>query len=175
MISQQDYFPIDFSLQEVIFYPDKLTNDPVLQKEARKKIEALLKEIGLGIFSVSITDAKDENKTKGKDNTIDLDSVKDWHTILSGGEKKKVLIVSAIIKHPDILILDEVFNGLDEDSIITVQQMLRQHLPNALVLVVDHHAQNNNYNDFYDNKLSFIDKTIVLQDFISQIKNNKKY
>jgi putative ATP-binding cassette transporter len=197
VVSQQDYFPVASSLQEVIFYPDKVPSDPILNSRKREEALLLLKEIGLDGFSTSAPDIADkdededkdeernknrngkengdkseakatENKTKESDRTLDLDSTKDWYTVLSGGEKKKVLLVSAISKKPDILILDEIFNGLDANSIIVAQQMLKKHLPDALMLVVDHHAQGNNHESFYDKELSFSDKGIVLQDISSK-------
>ena len=94
--------------------------------------------------------------------------MENWSTILSGGEKKKIAIVSAIMKKPDILILDETFDSLGP-SIIVAHQMLRKYLPSALILVVDHYAQTNNYNHFYAKELSFTDKNIVSQEIPSII------
>jgi ABC-type multidrug transport system ATPase subunit len=184
VVSQQEYFPVESSLQEAILYPDKAPSDPVLSSATREEVRLLLEEIGLGAFSgpgVTDTNTKDKSKTKRTskgglkktkekegERSLDLDSVQDWYTVLSGGEKKKVLLVSAFIKKPDILILDEVFAGLDANSIIVVQQMLKKHLPDALILVVDHHAQDNNHEAFYDKELNFSDKGIVLQDISSK-------
>ena len=174
MVSQQDYFPTDASLQEVIAYPDTISENIVLKEEQREKIRLLLKEIGIDVFSANITnddlDTKDnkEREENGNDGQLSLDSVKDWYAIFSGGEKKKILIVSAIIKNPDILILDEIFNGLDSKSIIIAQQMLRKYLPNSLILSVDHHAQDNNYDAFYNKELKFLDKSVILQEIITK-------
>ena len=77
------------------------------------------------------------------------------------------MIVSALIKKPDILILDEIFNGLDEGSTKKVQQMLKKHLPNTLMLIVDHHAKDNNY-DFYNQELHFSEKRITVSDIPSK-------
>lgn len=147
MLGQQDYFPLKSSLLDVIFYPDKTPTDTVKQEE----ISILLREIDLGDFT---------NKDNG---TTSLNSIKNWHTAISGGQKKKVMIVSALIKKPDILILDEIFNELDPESKITTQKMLRKYLPNALILVVDHYAQNNNYDSFYDYELNLANKSISLK------------
>ena len=139
MLSQQDYFPPNYSLKEILFYPDKFSGD--LEASTR-----LIEEMGL---------------------TLDLDSKKNWYMRLSGGEKKKVLIISAILKKPDILILDEVFNGLDTDSIKLARQMLRKYLPSSLIFVVDHHAREDN-NNFYDKEVHFADEKIVLRDIVFQ-------
>lgn len=74
--------------------------------------------------------------------------------------KKELLIASAINKSPDILILDEPFEGLDPKSIETLEAVLKRHLPNSLIIVVDNRAHDNDYN-FYDEVLGFSDKTIV--------------
>ncbi|MFA7362119.1 MAG: ABC transporter ATP-binding protein [Candidatus Kapaibacterium sp.] len=43
---------------------------------------------------------------------------------LSKGNKQKVLIVSALLHNPDIILLDEPLNGLDAYSIITFQDVI---------------------------------------------------
>jgi hypothetical protein len=40
---------------------------------------------------------------------------------------------------------------------------MRKSGPNALMLVVDHHAQDNNHNFFYDKELHFSDGTILVR------------
>jgi len=93
-----------------------------------------------------------------------LDLVEDWYNFLSGGAKKKLFIVSSIIKKPDILMMDEVFNGLDQNSIIKAQQMLKRYLPDTLIIIVDHHAPDNNYGSFYDYEVCFLNKNLVLKE-----------
>ncbi len=159
MISQQDYFPLDSSLYEIIIYPDKILVDPILNAPNRKKVELLLAEIGLYAFGKNLSKAGKKHES----NILELDSKKNWYTYLSGGEKKKVAVVSAILKEPDILILDEAFDGLDQMSTIIMQRVLKKYLPNSLILVVDHHALNNNY-DFYDKELRFVDRKLFLLD-----------
>ncbi len=161
MLSQQDYFPLKASLYEVVLYPEKMPNDTAFNDGRRQEAKQLLTEIGLYAFSGS--DQQSKAAKNDKEEVLTLDSKKDWHTYLSGGEKKKVTIVSAILREPDILILDEIFNGLEQRSVIVVQQMLKKHLPNTLILVVDHHARDNNYG-FYDAELKFDNKQIVLQE-----------
>jgi len=50
--------------------------------------------------------------------------------------------------------------------------MLKKYLPNALILIVDHHAEDNNYDSFYDMKMHFVNKTIVLQCMTSGVMKN---
>lgn len=44
---------------------------------------------------------------------------------LSKGNKQKVLITSALLHNPDVLLLDEPLNGLDADSIFVFQDLLK--------------------------------------------------
>lgn len=99
----------------------------------------------------------------------DLYAEKDWATILSGGQKRKVALIGTILKQPNIVILDEVFNGLDEASIRTAQRMLKQYLPDTLMLIVDHHYADNNYElengqKFYDGQVSLNNMAVELLD-----------
>ena len=43
----------------------------------------------------------------------------------SKGMKQKTMIVASIIHNPDLLILDEPFNGLDPESVFKVKELLR--------------------------------------------------
>lgn len=82
-----------------------------------------------------------------------LDKMKDWGHDLSGGQRKKIAIASMLFHSPSFVILDEVFTGLDPDSVKLVQEEIKKRLPSSVILVVDHHAEANNYDGFYDQKL----------------------
>lgn len=53
---------------------------------------------------------------------------------LSGGEKRLVSLAAVLAMQPDVLLLDEPFNGLDEDAEARLLQHLRS-LPQAMLLV----------------------------------------
>lgn len=78
---------------------------------------------------------------------------------LSGGQKKKIGIVRAIITQPDVLLADEIFVGLDPKSIYLVQKLLSEYLPNTKIIVIDHYADNNNYDGFYERCIEFTGQT----------------
>ena len=62
---------------------------------------------------------------------------------LSSGETRKTLLCQALIAHPDLLILDEPFDGLDVDSRKQLSEMLAQ-LANAgltLILIVNRFSE----------------------------------
>ena len=133
-------------------YPNKISARQELYDDQKAKIEFLLREIGISLFHVL-----------GEEELLTLDDKQDWYTVLSGGQKKKIMLVSAIIKEPDILILDEIFSGLDSQSIFIAQKMLKKYLPNTLILIIDHHAQENNFDNFYDNGIHLDNQMIVLK------------
>jgi len=160
LLSQRIYFPLDSSLQEVLSYPDTIPSDPKLNEEQRKNMCSLLKEIGLKHFSD--TDTTD-------DEVLTLDSKQHWPDRISGGEQAKMLLVSAMLQKPDILLLDETFTGISDGSLPMVQRALKKQLPNTLIIVIDHKAKTNNYNSFYDKELYFdvATKTIMLREIAS--------
>lgn len=59
------------------------------------------------------------------------------------GMKQKLRLVQALMEDPDILILDEPFNALDEDSVKTVKNLLNDFikLPHKLLIFTSHHYE----------------------------------
>jgi ABC-type uncharacterized transport system fused permease/ATPase subunit len=139
-VPQSDYFPLKKSLIEAICYPNTCS------EYSRNKISLLLRKSGLA-------------------NLINrLDEVGDFTNTLSGGQKKIMKIISAILASPRILLLDETLTGLDNEIAIVIQKLIKDYLPNTTVLVVDHSIDENNRKingkDFYDDVLEFTNGTI---------------
>jgi len=57
---------------------------------------------------------------------------------LSGGQKRRVALVRAVLAEKDILFLDEPFKGLDEDTKATVTEYLLQNTADITVVMVTH-------------------------------------
>ncbi|MBE6893984.1 MAG: ABC transporter ATP-binding protein [Ruminococcaceae bacterium] len=57
---------------------------------------------------------------------------------LSGGMKRRVALVRAVLAEKEILFLDEPFKGLDEDTKAVVTQYLLQHTKDTTVVMVTH-------------------------------------
>lgn len=131
-MSQKTYIPIESTLLEVMVYP-RVQND--LNSEELKMVSSLSKLLG---FQDELLHVRD-----------------DWGRVLSGGEQKKVAIIRAVLSHSNIVVLDEVFVGMDAASKYLVQDLIKQHLKGALIITIDHHAADNNLCDFYDKIVNF--------------------
>jgi ABC-type multidrug transport system ATPase subunit len=115
----------------------------MLEDRARYDIGAIL---GLGLLS--------EKKLKVK--------VKEY----SLGERKKLALIAAILKRPQYLIIDEISNGLDVETLETLKACLGELSLHSLILATGHHFE------FYEN---IVDELLVLHDCtITHIKDYGK-
>ena len=57
---------------------------------------------------------------------------------LSGGEQRRLALARVLIRHPEILLLDEPCEGLDDKTARIVLQGVRRICPNAAILVATH-------------------------------------
>jgi len=118
-IPQQPYFPCRSTLIEAIIYP----SEKVPSKLERQTIISLMKQLDFKQETIKCLDKKD-----------------DWSKRLSGGEKQRIAIISAVIKNPDILFMDEGINGLDPKTKGLVEDALKNHLKGKTIVAIDHHA-----------------------------------
>ena len=145
LISQQDYFPLNKNLVEIIFYPRDINPNKIVL------VQQLLLEFGLIQYG--------------------LEQVQDWYTVLSGGEKQKIRIISAIIQEPNFLILDEVFNGLDKKAIKLMQAIILDKIPDLSLISIDHNFIENNSTGFYTDVLRVVEGQLVEDDNNEQCPN----
>jgi ABC-type multidrug transport system ATPase subunit len=98
-------------------------------------------------------ESTDESKLKELFKHAHLESILEQKDCskLSGGQKKRLMLIEAILKEPELLVLDEAFTGLDTESTLIMKEMIKTNLPNAIVISVMHAAPDR----FYTHKLEF--------------------
>lgn len=121
-IPQQCYFPYQKTLFEAFIYPlEKETLSHVQKEELDKEIVALMRTLQF------------------EESTIDnRHTVAEWEKTLSGGEQQRVAIISAVIKRPQVLFMDEATSAMDNKTKQLVQNLLREILPFATIAYIDH-------------------------------------
>lgn len=115
--------------EELAFGPENMEEDP---NEILQRMPQLLDLVGLGSF-------------------IRQETYK-----LSGGQKQRLAIASALMMHPQILIMDEPTSELDPIGREEVYQSIRdlkQH--GVTILLVDHHIEE---------MLDVVDRLLVIED-----------
>ena len=60
---------------------------------------------------------------------------------LSGGQKRRVAILRALVSDSDAVLMDEPFKGLDEDTRKTVIQQVKENLDGRLLMVITHNEE----------------------------------
>ncbi len=81
--------------------------------------------------------------------------ISDKISIFSEGMKKKVGIIRALISKPSLLLLDEPFNSLDENSCNVLTKLLKEEFQNSSILIVSHDPKP---------VLEFANKKMILKD-----------
>ena len=96
------------------------------------------------VAEITIDDISERNqKVNSLISKFELDSIRDIKAnLLSGGQKKKLVIAIALISDPKILLLDEPFAALDVMTIKILQDIIvsLQSFNNISIILCDHHA-----------------------------------
>ena len=72
---------------------------------------------------------------------------------------KKILILRAIVNQPALILLEEPFSDLEEDSIELIEDTLLNHLPNSTVIVV---SNEKSFNQKCDKTFNLADKKLTI-------------
>ena len=96
------------------------------------------------VAEISIEDVSERNqKVNSLISKFELDPIRDIKAnLLSGGQKKKLVIAIALISDPKILLLDEPFAALDVMTIKILQDIIvgLQSFNNISIILCDHQA-----------------------------------
>ncbi|MCE6976972.1 ABC transporter ATP-binding protein/permease [Pseudomonas frederiksbergensis] len=114
-LSQKPYLPLG-SLREALWYP----NPPQCEEDAA---------LSLAMQQVDLHHLSDQ-----------LDEERDWSQTLSVGELQRCAFVRALLARPTILFLDESSSALDSANEARCYQMLKQTLPETILISVGHNA-----------------------------------
>ena len=138
VIPQKTVFMLHGTLAENIIYP----KTQILKPEEKPALIKLMQEFGL--------------------NPDLLDQTQEWGKVLSGGEQQRLALIRAIWQKPALLLMDEPFSALDDVMRKRCERLLKQYLPNATVVYIDH--QTVDPIDAAANKEIFYDYQVLLRD-----------
>jgi len=114
-LSQKPYLPLG-SLREALWYPH------APDREADAALRLTMQQIGLQHLSEQ------------------LDQEHDWSQTLSVGEQQRCAFVRALLARPAVLFLDESSSALDAANEARCYQLLKQTLPDTILISVGHNA-----------------------------------
>ena len=135
---------------------EKVNNFPIYERTLKFKIGFVPQHGGFfhdltvyenlnAIAEITIGDISSRNeKINSLISKFELDSIRDIKAnLLSGGQKKKLVIAIALISEPKILLLDEPFAALDVMTIKILQDIIvkLQSINNISVILCDHQAR----------------------------------
>lgn len=102
----------------------------------------------------------DNSKTPAKDSYIrdclsavglghysDLDIVHDWGQKLSPGEQQRLSFAKILVQQPDVVFLDESTSALDESNEKVMYSLLREKLPDLIMISVGHRSTITQFHD----------------------------
>ncbi|MBV4551655.1 ABC transporter ATP-binding protein/permease [Pseudomonas sp. SWRI102] len=114
-LSQKPYLPLG-SLREALWYP----HAPLGHEDAA--LQRAMEQVGLQHLGEQ------------------LDMERDWSQTLSVGEQQRCAFVRALLTRPTVLFLDESSSALDSANEARCYQLLRQSLPETILVSVGHNA-----------------------------------
>ena len=114
-----------FGLEEVYSDPDKM--DELMRRQGELQDEIDAKNAKLNI-------AMDALRTPAPETPV---------STLSGGERRRVALCRLLLQEPDVLLLDEPTNHLDAESILWLEEHLRQYKGTVIAVTHDRYFLDN--------------------------------
>lgn len=113
---------------EPYIFNDTIRNNLLLSTTSKNisenKIHAILKDLEIDQFINQFPDG--------------LDHVFNEHANISTGQKQRLSIARALLRNPEILILDEATANIDPDIEFRILNNLKKHLHNKMLIIVSH-------------------------------------
>jgi len=129
----------DIEVKSLFFNDDKISY-------ALQEMQLFDRSVDDNIFYPNLTKDKEAiriTKALGLDKIVEQNAnmSKDIEQKLSGGEKKRINVARAMIKHAQLYILDEPTNELDKKNVEIVIKLLNKLKNNAIVIVISHDSR----------------------------------
>jgi ATP-binding cassette ChvD family protein len=119
-----------FGDPDVLENPDKMEKLIARQGEVQEKLDA----IGAWELDHKLERAMDALRTPPGDSKVEH---------LSGGEKRRVALCRLLLQEPDVLLLDEPTNHLDAESVLWLEEHLRQYKGTIIAVTHDRYFLDN--------------------------------
>lgn len=84
-------------------------------------------------------------------------------TNLSGGDKQKIILGRIFMQNPDVIILDESFNAIDEETGENLFEILKKMYADKIIIIISHSLK---YIDKCKKKIIIQDKKLIQQDYV---------
>lgn len=140
-------FDKEYSFGVMIETPYFLENETALYN--MKYLAAINKKIGINELNESLKKVNLYEKRNDKVKTYSL------------GMRQRLGICQAIMEDPEVLLLDEPFNALDEENYRGVFDILKQFRNAGKLIVIAAHAVDEVYKSEFDSIINMIDGKIV--------------
>lgn len=119
-----------FADPEILENPDKMDKLIARQGEVQEKLDT----IGAWELDHKLERAMDALRTPPGDAKVEH---------LSGGEKRRVALCRLLLQEPDVLLLDEPTNHLDAESVLWLEEHLRQYKGTIIAVTHDRYFLDN--------------------------------
>lgn len=130
LLKEYEEINAKFAEPEILEDPDKMNKLIERQGEVQEKLDAT----GAWEIDHKLQRAMDALRTPPEDAIIKN---------LSGGEKRRVALCRLLLEQPDVLLLDEPTNHLDAESVLWLEQHLKQYEGTVIAVTHDRYFLDN--------------------------------